>query len=266
MAVRAAGKDANKIANSREADRAPLPLTSRRDLWWVRPVVTAAVLGLFVIYSTIRAFVYANYDFGPYLSPFYAPFIPIDWVVFGYKVSPAFYILIFPLSFRLTCYYYRQAYYRAFFWDPPACAVREPAKRMKYTGEQRFPFLLQNLHRYSLYAALVFIVILTYDALKSFFFDDGFHVNVGSLVFVINVVLLGLYTFSCHSWRHMIGGSVDCYSCDVMTKTRYGLWKRFTFLNERHAWFAWLSLFGVGLTDFYVWMVSSGAFTDFRFF
>ena len=31
-----------------------------------------------------------------------------------------------PLGFRGTCYYYRKAYYRAFFWDPPACAIEEP--------------------------------------------------------------------------------------------------------------------------------------------
>ena len=251
-------------ANSKEPGRPPLPLTSRHDWWWVRPLVTMLVLGGFVIYSTFRAFVYADYEVGPYLSPFYAPFIPIEWNLFGYRVSPAFYILIFPLSFRLTCYYYRQAYYRAFFWDPPACAVREPFTRKKYEGERRFPFILQNLHRYSLYAALVFIVILSWDAIRAFFFSDGFHINVGSLVFVANVVLLGLYTFSCHSWRHLIGGAVDCYSCDAMSKTRYGLWKRFTFLNERHAWYAWISLFAVALTDLYVWLVASGAITDFR--
>ncbi|MGA7731179.1 MAG: succinate dehydrogenase [Chloroflexia bacterium] len=251
-------------ADDREKGRAPLPLTSRRDWWWVRPLVTVLVLGGFVIYSGVRAFVYADYHVGPYLSPFYAPFIPIDWNLFGYLVSPAFYILIFPLSFRLTCYYYRQAYYRAFFWDPPACAVREPLARKKYEGERRFPFILQNLHRFSLYAALVFIVILSYDAILAFFFEDGFHVNVGSVIFVVNVVFISLYTFSCHSWRHLIGGGVDCYSCDAMTKTRHGLWKRFTFLNEQHAWYAWISLFSVALTDFYVWMVASGTITDFR--
>lgn len=251
-------------ASTKEKGRAPLPLTSRRDLWWVRPVVTVLILSTFVIYSGLRALVYADYEVGPYLSPFYAPFIPIEWNLFGYVVSPAFYILIFPLSFRLTCYYYRQAYYRAFFWDPPACGVRETYSRKRYTGEQRFPYILQNIHRFSLYAAIIFIFILSYDAIRAFFFADGFHVNVGSLVFVVNVVLLGVYTFSCHSWRHLIGGGMDCYSCDVMSKTRYGLWKRFTFLNERHAWFAWLSLFAVGLTDFYVWMVASGALTDFR--
>ena len=255
-------------ANSREEGRAPLPLTSRHDTWWIRPVVTMIVLGAFVIYSTWRAFVYQDYEVDSYLSPFYAPIIPIHWTIFGYLVSPAFYILIFPLSFRLTCYYYRLSYYRAFFWDPPACGVSEPRPkaRMKYTGERRFPFILQNLHRFSFYAAAVFAVLLTYDAIISLWHADGFHLNVGTLVLAVNAVLIGLYTFSCHSWRHLIGGKVDCYSCNVMSTTRYGIWKQISYLNARHSWFAWLSLFSVALADMYVWFVSAGILTDFRFF
>jgi hypothetical protein len=89
---------------------------------------------------------------------------------------------------------------------------------------------------------------------------------VGTLVLAVNAVLIGLYTFSCHSWRHLIGGKVDCYSCDVMSTTRYGIWKQITYLNERHSWFAWLSLFSVAFADMYVWFLSAGMLTDFRFF
>ncbi len=253
-------------AQSKEAGRAPLPLTSRRDAWWVRPVLTVIVLGTFVLYSTFRAFQNQFYEVGPYLSPFYSPLLGINWSIFGWNISPAVYILIFPLSFRLTCYYYRLAYYRAFFWDPPACAVKEPLPRKHYTGERRFPFILQNFHRYAFYAAVVFIFILGYDAIVAFFFADGFHVNVGSLIFVVNIVLLALYTFSCHSWRHLIGGRVDCYSCSAINKTRYGIWKQVSFLNERHALFAWASLVSVGLTDLYVLLLATGVIQDFRFF
>jgi hypothetical protein len=253
-------------ANSREEGRAPLALTSRRDLWWVRPVVTMIILGAFVIYSTWRAFVYQDYEADSYLSPFYSPFFPIQWNLFGYLVSPAFYILIFPLSFRLTCYYYRLSYYRAFFWDPPACAVSEPRPRKKYTGEMRFPFILQNLHRFSFYAAAIFVVILSWDTIVSLFHSDGFHLGVGTIVLGINAVLIGLYTFSCHAWRHLMGGGTDCYSCEVMGKTRFGIWKQISYLNERHSWYAWLSLFSVALADAYVWLLSAGVITDFRFF
>ena len=246
--------------------RAPLPLTSRRDTWWVRPLITVIVLGGFVIYATYRAFVNQNYEWGPYLSPLYSPLLPINWSIFGYTISPAFYILIFPLSFRLTCYYYRLAYYRAFFWDPPACAVREPAKRRHYTGERAFPFVLQNIHRFAFYAAFVFIFILGWDAIQAFFFSDGFHVGLGSLVLTANVILLALYTFSCHSWRHLIGGRVDCYSCTAASKTRFGIWKQVSLLNSRHAIYAWASLVMVALADFYVLLVSSGTIQDVRFF
>ncbi|MDQ6694702.1 MAG: succinate dehydrogenase [Chloroflexota bacterium] len=253
-------------AQGKEAGRAPLALNSRSDMWWIRPVLTVIVLGAFVVYSTFRAFQNQYYEVGPYLSPFYSPLVPLGWSIFGWNISPAIYILVFPLSFRLTCYYYRLAYYRAFFWDPPACAVPEPSARKRYTGERRFPFVLQNIHRYAFYAAVIFIFILAYDAIQAFFFADGFHVGVGSLLLTANVVLISLYTFSCHSFRHLVGGRVNCYSCTLGSRTRYGVWKQVSFLNGRHALFAWSSLISVGLVDLYVMLVSSGTITDLRLF
>lgn len=262
-----------ETAQGKEAGRAPLPLTSRHDRWWVKPVVTAVVLGIFVLYSSFRAFENQFYscfadNCGPYLSPFYSPEITLGWSIFGWAISPALYILIFPLGFRLTCYYYRLAYYRAFFWDPPACAVREPYPRKKYTGERYFPFVLQNIHRYAFYAAVVFIFILSWDAIQGFgfFTNYGFHVGLGSLLLLINVVLLATYTFSCHSFRHLIGGRLNCYSCSVMDKTRFGLWKKVSFLNSRHALYAWASLVWVGLTDVYITLLARGVISDIRFF
>lgn len=255
-----------RTAQSKEAGRAPLALNSRRDKWWIKPVLTVIVLGGFGLYGLWRAFENQYFEFGPYLAPFYSPHLPIEWSIFGWNVSPAIYILIFPLSFRLTCYYYRLAYYRAFFWDPPACAVPEPALRKHYTGERKFPFILQNLHRYAFYAAVVILAILTYDAVKSYFWDDGFHVGLGSVILTANILPLALYTFSCHSFRHLIGGSVNCYSCSLASKTRYGLWKQVSFLNSRHSLYAWISLFSVMIADFYVRQVASGAIQDFRFF
>ena len=73
-------------------------------------------------------------DFGTWFGHF-PPFIPL-----------ALLVLPFLLGFRLTCYYYRRAYYRAFWQSPPACAVAEP--HAKYTGETSFPLIFQNLHRY----------------------------------------------------------------------------------------------------------------------
>lgn len=251
--------------------------TMRTDAWWVQPAVTAVVLGLFVVYATFRTFENAYFlteisertrvlwlegRVGHLLSPFYSPLFMTDWRLFGFHVSPALLILPFPLSFRLTCYYYRKAYYRSFFWSPPACAVAGTTKE-NYTGESRLPFLVQNFHRYAFYFAFMLIFILSWDVVKSMQYIDGWGVSVGTLVLLINVVLLAGYTFGCHSFRHLIGGGVDCYSCSAANRTRYGLWKKVSFLNERHALYAWMSLFSVGLADLYVRLVCSGTITDY---
>lgn len=251
--------------------------TMRRDAWWVQPSIVFLVLFGFIVYSTYRTFennFFTTFDsdlwihgrVGDLLSPFYSPYIPVNWTVLGKHISPALLILPFPLSFRLTCYYYRKAYYRAFFWSPPACAVPGPVRRPRYTGEKFFPFILQNLHRYAFYAAFILIFILAFDIYKSTRFIDGWGISVGTVVLFLNVLFLSCYTFGCHSWRHLVGGGLDCYSCNLMSKTRYGFWKKVTFLNESHAFWAWVSLFGVALTDLYIRLVSSGVITDYVFF
>ncbi len=242
----------------------PVPPLQRQDLWWVQPVVTAIVLGAFGIFATWRAFENEYYQAGNYLSPFYSPLLLNHWQVFGRHVSPAIFILPFPLFFRATCYYYRKAYYRAFFWDPPACAVKEVAPRRNYTGERAFPFVLQNLHRYAFYFAVIVVVILWWDTFLAFDFNGRFGIGVGSLIFLVNIVLLSLYTFSCHSWRHLSGGCMNCFSCSAGAKTRHGLWERITHFNENHALWAWLSLFSVVITDLYVRFLAMGAIHDFR--
>src|SRR5262249_29943709 len=134
--------------------------------------------------------------------------------------SSGFLILAFPGLFRLTCYYYRKAYYRAFWADPPACAVGEPRK--SYWGENRLPLILQNSHRYFMYAALVFLIILTWDALKAFWWPTDrsgnpstgqFGIGLGTLIMVANVCLLAGFTFGCNSVRHLVGGRLNCFSC-----------------------------------------------------
>jgi hypothetical protein len=236
--------------------------TLRRDPWWIEILPVFVVLNAFGLYATLRAFEGKFFEWGPYLSPFYSPLIDANhhW----WKFSPALIILGGPLGFRATCYYYRKAYYRAFFLDPPACAVGEP--RRSYSGETKFPFLLQNLHRYFLYLAIIFICFLWKDAIHAFFFDGQFGVGVGSIVLLVNVCLLSIYTLSCHSLRHLAGGKLDCFSCATFGRPRHSAWSALSALNERHMLFAWLSLFSVGLADFYVRLVSSGAIHDVRLF
>jgi hypothetical protein len=240
----------------------------RVDAWWVQPVVTVAVLGAFVLYATWAGLQNANYYAAPYLSPFYSPclsancsHVSVPLVGSWWKWSPAILILWAPGGFRFTCYYYRKAYYRSFVWAPPACAI--PDARSKYFGESRFPLILQNLHRYLFYVSIPVLAFLWWDVMKAFRFADGVGMGVGTLVLLANATLLSLYTLSCHSCRHACGGGLRKFSA---APRRYQLWKRLTVLNERHAQIAWVSLFGVALTDLYVRLVASGAIQDLRFF
>jgi hypothetical protein len=251
-----------------------LGATLRRDAWWIQPVLTALVLGGFGIYATWAAWVNRNFEWGPYLSPFYSPLINAGW----WPLSPAFLILVFPLGFRATCYYYRKAYYRAFFLDPVACAVGEP--RHGYNGETKFPFIIQNVHRLFTYAAVIFIFILSYDVFLATRWPvngvlaDGrvaegprqFGIGVGTLVMAANVILLAGYTFGCHSLRHLIGGNVDCFSCARGGKARFRVWRGVTALNRNHQLWAWCSLFGVALTDVYIRLCAMGVIHDVRLF
>jgi hypothetical protein len=252
--------------------RAQIPArTLRQDRWWLYPAATFTVFSAFVVYATIRAFMGSDYYSAPYLSPFYSPCLgdcvegssdfgqPFAW----WPLSAALIILIFPLGFRMTCYYYRKAYYRAFWLSPPACAVAEPHTR--YTGETRFPLILQNLHRWFWYAATVVWAILTYDTVLAFRdeHENWGHMGLGTLLMVINVVLLGLYTFSCHSCRHITGGRLRHFSKHPV---RYKLWTWVSKLNNRHAQYAWYSLFSVAIVDAYIWMLAANVFDDPRFF
>lgn len=260
-----------------------LAATVRQDRWWVEPLITGIGFALFVIYSNWAAFQGAYYWYGSYLSPFYSPLLfvdpsapgaaPLHHAWFGpwpqwlrslwppyFPTSPAWLILAGPLSFRATCYYYRKFYYRAYFLSPPACAVGA-VKQKNYRGET-FLLLFQNLHRYALYIAITYIFILSYDAGLAFFRDGKFGVGVGSIVLLINPILLATYTFGCHSFRHLVGGRRDCFSCDAASQTSYGIWGKVSWLNERHMLFAWMSLIWVGFSDFYVRMVSMGYIHD----
>jgi hypothetical protein len=244
--------------------------TLRTDRWWLQPLITVTVLVLFIVYSTVRAFENANYYASPYLSPFYSPCLATncegstfpEFIPGVSFISPALYILLVPLGFRLTCYYYRKAYYRSFWMSPPACAVAEPHAR--YTGETRFPLVFQNLHRYFFYAGLVYNVILTYDALHTFWArDDGFGMGLGTVVLLTNATLLWLYSLSCHSCRHIVGGRLVHFSRHPV---RYKAWTFVSKLNARHMQLAWVSLVFVAFTDFYVRLLAAGAFDDPRLF
>jgi hypothetical protein len=252
--------------------------TSRRDTWWVQPLVVFLALTAFIVYVTWAALQGEHYYFGPYLSPLYSPELfgdsPHAWFGPGPAAwparlpwSPALLVLWAPAGFRVTCYYYRGAYYKAFWADPPSCAVGEPRK--KYRGEASFPLILQNIHRYFLYFALFFLIFLSYDVWKALWFPDpvtgglSFGIGVGTLVLATNVVLLGGYTFSCHSLRHLVGGAADQLAGRPVRRTAY---RCATCLNPHHMRWAWMSLFWVGFSDLYLRLCSMGIWSDWRIF
>ncbi len=249
-----------------------LGATARRDRWWLPPLATGLGLAAFGIYSTVVAAMGSDYLYtrggARYLSPFYSP----DLRSWGLHISftYAFFVVWVPLGFRLTCYYYRKAYYRSFFLSPPACAVAG-APRRRYRGEAAFPLILQNVHRYFMYLAMVVLGFLCYDTVRAFMFrgSDGslhFGMGVGTLVMLTNVILLAAFTFGCNSVRHLVGGRLDCFTCSAAARTRHRLWRGVSVLNGRHMQWAWISLGWVALTDLYIRLAAAGVFHDPRIF
>ncbi|OBB59533.1 hypothetical protein A5757_13280 [Mycobacterium sp. 852013-51886_SCH5428379] len=253
--------------------------TLRTDRWWQSPLIVDLGFAAFVIYATVRAFMQKWYYVADYhyLTPFYSPclakwneaeqsgcvpesshfgqFLPDVWWLPYAALS-----LPFLLLFRLTCYYYRGAYYRSVWQAPTACAVAEP--HAKYTGETRFPLVMQNLHRYFFYIAAAISIINTYDAIIAFHSPSGFGFGLGNVILVVNVAMLWVYTLSCHSCRHVVGGRLKNFSKHPV---RYWMWTKVSVINTRHKLYAWITLGTLMLTDFYIMLVASGAISDLRF-
>jgi hypothetical protein len=248
--------------------------TLRTDRYWIAPLLTVLGLVAWVAYATVRVFMQKWYfSEGPnhhYLTPFYSPCVSKGCVPaateFGRFIpdSPlipfAALSLPFLLLFRLTCYYYRKAYYRSFWASPPACAV--PDGHKTYSGETKFPLIFQNAHRYMFYLAFLISLVNTWDSIRAFWGDDGFGFGLGNLVLLANVVLLWAYTLSCHSCRHIIGGRLKHFSAHPV---RYKLWGWVSRLNGHHMGLAWTTLASLAVADFYVMAVSAGWFNDLRF-
>jgi hypothetical protein len=249
--------------------------TLRTDPWWNRGRVVATLLTIWVAYATVRVFT-GHWYYVPqyhYLTPFYSPCVSGEctpdaaaigrWIPAVPPIIPyAFVSLPFVLGFRLSCYYYRGAYYRAFWRSPAACAVREP--HASYSGETKVPLIVQNLHRYFFYAAFVIAAILTWDVAQAFRGPDGnFGIGLGSIIMLINVVAVWGYSFSCHSCRHITGGRLKHFSKHPV---RYWIWTQISKMNRHHMAYAWISLATLMLTDLYIMLVASGAFSDPRLF
>ncbi|BBH64695.1 membrane protein [Actinoplanes sp. OR16] len=240
--------------------------TLRTDRWWLAPLITFLGLSAWVAYATVRVFMHKWFfvEEFHYLTPFYSPCItdrcgaaaefgtplPSFWLI-----PEAAFTLPFLLLFRLTCYYYRKAYYRAFWLSPPACAVPDGHKR--YTGETRFPLIFQNAHRYAFYAAVIISVINTWDAVLA----QTTGLGLGNVILWVNVIMLWAYTLSCHSCRHIAGGRLKHFS---QHPVRYRFWTFVSKLNTRHMQLAWITLATLAVTDFYIMGLAAEWYSDLR--
>jgi hypothetical protein len=240
-------------------------ITGRLDRWWVAPGVQGTLFTICATYLFVSGILFTPlfgtpYEADGYLSPLFSPLFRPDWLPTW--LSPGLFILWVPLGFRATCYYYRKAYYRFYFADPPGCAVGEPTIHRRYRMETALPFILQNFHRFFLYLAFIPLFFLWLDAFLSVFVDGGIRIGLGVAILAVNAFLLTGYSLSCHSLRHLVGGRLDCFSCSRRTQVRYGLWQRLTRLNLHHMGWAWASLITVTLADVYVRLLALGVISD----
>jgi hypothetical protein len=243
----------------------PRPASAREAspgrAWWIEPAVTVVCYSAFVIYATWSVFDQVNVFFDPYVSPFFS-----TWLGFGLIRLPVFAILIpilavIPLGLRGSCYYYRKSYFRSFFWDPPACAIQE-LKRGRYRGETRFPWVLNNLHRYFLVLSVIVLVFLWVDVVRAFTYHGHFFIGLGTLIMLVNVVLLSIYTFTCHSLRYLMGGWIDAFSRVPLGRFWHATVMFLNRANPRHGFFAWVSMFSVAITDIYIRLLMAGIFHE----
>lgn len=184
-------------------------------------------------------------EFSGYIDPFY---------------SPTILIVPLPGAFRLTCYAYRKDYHRHIFKHPLGCSNpdRGESAARHYTGEKNAVFQLENFHRYFLYAGLAILPFFYYDVFHSLAYSGTIVLRVGTFVLLANALLLTAWTVSCHAFRHIIGGNVDCFSCVAAGGLRKNLYQRQSWLNSHHEALAWISLLTIFFADLYFRGVSSG--------
>ena len=200
------------------------------------------------------------------ISPFYSPCLTGSCVPGshpgtsspGGPISPALLILIFPLGFRLTCYYYRKAYYRSFWRSPPACAVADA--HGSYSGSplpapppEHPPLLLlrrPRVQRDPHHRRRRGLPASPGRASASAWAPSSWPSTPPSC---------GCTRSAATACRHLCGGGVKQFS---KSPIRHRIWKALTPLNARHMLFAWMSLVFVALTDLYVRLVASGTIHD----
>jgi hypothetical protein len=203
-----------------------------------------------LVFSIAALFIFPVKEYKGLIDPFYSPTI-----------------LVVPIAglFRLTCYAYRKDYYRHIFNHPQSCATNERAddKNRGYSGETSL-FSFNNLHRYLLYAGIALLPFFYYDFYVSVTYFGGFLLRFASLLILLNAVLLTLWVFSCHAFRHVFaGGNVKCYDCGLNPAARKGFFNAQSMLNRHHEEWAFISLVVIVLVDLYLRALVAGFPVDF---
>ena len=251
--------------------------TNRIDNWWSQPLAMGIGLTAALVYTFWRLFINPQeisyeVDGSVVMSQIFSPNI-LEWELFGLNqwdhpswVNAAVLVLWIPFGFRGTCYYMRRVYYRTFFASPAGCWVDEPEinKMIGYKGEKRL-FIVNNLHRYFLYAAMIIIVIKWWDVTHTMTFDGGIGVSIGTFVMGIEAFLLTMYVTSCHALRHLAGGMLDRWTTPI-AKIRGKIFERVSIANRSHGFWFWTSLTFVFLGDLWVLAVTSGKVSDMALF
>jgi hypothetical protein len=102
------------------------------------------------------------------------------------------------------------------------------------------------------------LFFLWIDVVRAFTLRGHFFLGLGSAVMLVNVILLSLYSLTCHSFRYMMGGRIDRFSRAPAGR----LWHRLVLLlnhaNPQHGAWAWYSMFSVALTDVYIRLLMAG--------
>lgn len=245
--------------------------TDRIDAWWKQPLWMAVALIAALVYTGLRVFLWdgdIHYDDHRVTSPIFSP----DVIhIFGLSgpawMNSALLVLWIPFGFRGTCYYMRRVYHRVFFQNPTGCVVAKPGinYRFGYKGETGL-FVLNNIHRYMMYLAILIIGFKVYDVWHTMHFkttdgSEGIGVSLGTLLLALEAFLLFMYVVTCHAFRHIIGGGLDRWDRGV-ARLKGRLFSKVSIGNVHHGFWFWWSLLVVFLGDIWVWVVASGHIAD----
>ena len=246
-------------------------ITDRVDKWWNEPFWMAFALPLPLVYTTFRVTLWdgeIQYDNHRVTSPIFSP----DVIhLFDLKtpnwMNSALLILWIPFGFRGTCYYMRRVYHRVFFQNPTACVVSKPEinYRIGYKGETGL-FILNNIHRYMLYLAIIILSMKIFDVYHTMHFFNGtetagFGISVGTVVLAVESFLLLMYVGSCHAFRHLFGGSMNQWRGGI-SGIMGGIYIKISNINVDHSFWFWTSLGMVFIGDLFVWAVAEGIISD----